>query len=117
MESGVNNFGAFWPHYLMAHRSALCRTLHHIGMSGAVAGSAVAIVRVQPLWFATGVIFAYAVSWVGHFWGGHNRPATFGHPLWSVVGDVRMYLLWLSGGLSQAIDRAAQDVGSVRSHR
>ena len=89
------NFQAFWPHYLMAHRDPRCRRLHFIGSTGALVGIVAAIALLNPLWIVAGMIFAYAMAWTGHFALERNRPATFGNPLWSFIGDIRMYLLWL----------------------
>jgi hypothetical protein len=33
----------------------------------------------------------YGFAWVGHFFFEHNQPATFRHPLYSLVGDWVMY--------------------------
>ena len=33
----------------------------------------------------------YSFAWVGHFFFEKNRPATFKHPLYSLLGDFVMY--------------------------
>lgn len=52
----------------------------------------------QP-WLLLGVVWAYAFAWVGHFEIEHNRPATFRYPLWSLLGDFRMWALMAQGKL------------------
>jgi hypothetical protein len=100
------SFQAFWPIYLRAHSDPACRRLHFIGSSGAAAGIAGAIILRQPLFFVAGMAFAYLLAWVGHFAIEKNRPATFGNPLWSLMGDIRMYGLWLAGRLEPALREA-----------
>ncbi|HTJ62985.1 MAG TPA: DUF962 domain-containing protein [Alphaproteobacteria bacterium] len=99
MTQAPKTFRAFWPHYLRAHRDPGCRRLHYLGSTGALVGIVAAIATLNPLWFLTGMAFAYAMAWVGHFTMEGNRPATFGNPVWSLIGDIRMYLLWLTGRL------------------
>ncbi|HLF58240.1 MAG TPA: DUF962 domain-containing protein [Alphaproteobacteria bacterium] len=41
----------------------------------------------------------YALSWAGHWLVEGNKPATLSHPLWSLLADLRMAALALSGRL------------------
>ena len=107
-------FGAFWPYYLMAHRDPRCRRLHYLGSTGALIGIIAALALLNPLWFLAGMTFAYGMAWTGHFAVERNRPATFGNPLWSLAGDIRMYLLWLAGRLDAQLQAAERTIGANR---
>jgi hypothetical protein len=109
MTEAPKNFRAFWPHYLRAHRDPGCRRLHYLGSTGALIGIVAAILTFNPLWFLAGMAFAYAMAWVGHFTMEGNRPATFGNPVWSLIGDIRMYLLWLTGRLNAELAAAERN--------
>jgi hypothetical protein len=106
MAEAPRTFKAFWPYYLRAHRDPRCRRLHYVGSSGALAFIALAIATLNPLWLAAAIVFGYAMAWVGHFTLEGNRPATFGNPLWSLIGDFRMYVFWLSGRLDAELAAA-----------
>jgi hypothetical protein len=42
-----------------------------------------------------------------------NRPATFTHPLWSLVCDFRMAASWLTGHIAEDLRNAGvRDMGS-----
>lgn len=98
----------------MAHRDPRCRRLHYVGSTGAFIGIMAAVVALNPLWFIAGMVFAYAMAWTGHFAVERNRPATFGNPLWSLLGDIRMYLLWLSGRLEAQLGAAERALDDAR---
>ena len=53
----------------------------------------------SPVLFPAGVVFAYGCAWVGHFGFEGNVPATFQYPLWSLVGDFKMWSHMVRGRL------------------
>jgi hypothetical protein len=36
-------------------------------------------------------VLGYGFAWVGHFFFEKNKPATFKHPLYSLIGDFVMF--------------------------
>ena len=42
----------------------------------------------------------YAFAWIGHFFFEKNRPATFKHPLYSLMGDWRLWFETLTGRIA-----------------
>jgi hypothetical protein len=53
----------------------------------------------SPIHVLAGVVWAYAFAWIGHFVIEHNRPATFTYPVWSLLGDFRMWGAMATGRL------------------
>ena len=90
-EHGFSSFREFYPFYLGEHRNPTCRRLHFIGSTGVLAFLVTAIVTLNPWWLLAMPICGYGFAWVGHFFFEHNRPATFKHPLYSLIGDWVMY--------------------------
>ena len=104
-----HSFADFWPHYVLAHRHPLTRLFH---CSGTLLGWLLLIVAVIALrrpWLAlAALVVPYALAWVSHFFVEHNRPATFGHPLWSWLADQKMVGLMLAGRMGQEVRRCAE---------
>jgi hypothetical protein len=98
-------YAEFWPLYLALHRTPGSRLLHFIGSIVAIAVLLWGLIA-GPLWLiALAPIIGYGFAWVGHVAIEGNRPATFGHPVWSLLSDFRMLGLWLGGRLADEFRR------------
>jgi len=95
----------FWLVYLRAHARPATRALHYAGtmlaLSCLIAGA-----LVSPWFLPAAPVVGYGFAWAAHFGVEGNRPATFGHPLWSLYSDFRMLALWTSGRLAPHLRRA-----------
>jgi hypothetical protein len=98
-------YAEFWPRYLKAHADPRTRALHYLGSGAGLALlAAFAVTRAWPFLVAAPAV-GYACAWFGHFVFQHNRPETFGHPLWSLYSDFRMLALFLAGRMPGEIRR------------
>jgi hypothetical protein len=93
------SYAEFWRVYLAAHADPRTRGMHYLGTAFAVAAIVIAGLLQDWRWLVAAPIAGYAFAWFGHFVFEHNRPATFGHPAWSLLSDFRMLGLFLSGRL------------------
>lgn len=91
------NFAEFYPYYLAQHRHPLCRALHFIGTTAVLFCALLTLVSgdIHLLYWLP--LLGYGPAWIGHFFFEHNRPATFRHPLYSLLGDFHMYVDILRG--------------------
>ena len=93
-------FSDFYPYYLQEHSNITCRKLHFIGTCG--------VISLLLLFFFTGNLMllvalpfiGYGFAWIGHFVFEKNRPATFKHPFYSLLGDFKMFWDILTGKLA-----------------
>jgi len=91
----LRSFAEFYPYYLSEHSNPTCRRLHFIGSTLALVCLWSAIWTRQPGFLLAGLAFGYGFAWIGHFGFEKNRPASFRRPLWSLMGDWRMYFdIW-----------------------
>lgn len=84
-------FRDFYPHYLDEHRDRRCRRLHFIGSSLVPVILVFALGSGRLVWLWLAPLAGYGFAWAGHFIFEKNRPATFRHPLYSLMGDWVMY--------------------------
>lgn len=86
-----SSFAEFYPFYLGEHQDRTCRRLHFAGSSVALVCLILLIFTGNLWWLLGAAVSGYAFAWVGHFGFEKNRPATFRHPLYSLMGDWVMY--------------------------
>jgi hypothetical protein len=101
---GVRNYDEFWLRYLRTRSSAQTRVLHYVGSVLAVA--CLALATLDWRWLIVAPAVGYGFAWTAHVAIEHNRPQTFGHPLWSLLSDYRMLLLALTFRLTPHLRRA-----------
>jgi hypothetical protein len=98
-------YDAFWLHYLAQHQRPATRLIHYVGTSLGIACVAVAAATLDWRFLVAAPLIGYGCAWAGHFGLEGNRPATFGHPLWSFFSDFRMLTLAISGRLGRQLAR------------
>ena len=94
-----HSFAEFYPFYLGEHSNRTCRRLHFIGSLLVIGLLAWALASGRWLPLLLVPLAGYGCAWIGHFFFEKNRPATFRHPLYSLIGDWVMFRDMLSGRL------------------
>jgi len=102
-------YGAFWHRYLRAHARPATRGLHYVGSLLALAVIVLAVTTQHWWWLIAAPVIGYAFAWIAHFFVEGNRPETFGHPLWSLASDFRMFSLALTGRLQAHLDTVRRE--------
>ncbi|MDA8232464.1 MAG: DUF962 domain-containing protein [Magnetospirillum sp.] len=95
----------FWPVYLSLHADPVNRALHVAGTLAALGLLAVAVALGNGWLAGAAPVVGYGSAWAGHALVERNRPATFRHPFLSLVGDLHMSGLFLTGRLGRELDR------------
>jgi hypothetical protein len=109
MTKPIETFEEFWTYYVRAHSNKQNRTLHFLGTTAAMACAAGALLgrRRWPLLLAP--LVGYGPAWIGHFLVEGNKPATFGHPLWSLRADLIMWRKILTGTMDAEVERVTRE--------
>ena len=95
-----SSYDEFFAFYLQQHSKAGNRAMHACGTTLGLAVFVVASATGHYLWALLWIPVAYGFAWTGHFLIEGNKPATFGHPWWSLISDFRMLGLMLTGQLA-----------------
>jgi hypothetical protein len=97
MSAAPLTFAEFYPRYLLDHSKRGTRILHFIGTTLFLLILALALFGQRFSLIPLGIVAAYGFAWIGHFFVERNRPATFQHPWYSLLGDFRLYFDLLRG--------------------
>jgi hypothetical protein len=85
------SFAEFYPFYLSEHSGRTTRRIHFLGSGLGLVCLFLMVIMGDPIWLLIGLAIGYGLAWFAHFAFEKNRPATFSHPLYSFMGDWRMF--------------------------
>lgn len=85
------SFKDFYPFYLQEHSDLRCRQMHFIGTSLVIMMVVLALSTQNYKILYWLPLAGYGFAWIGHYIFEKNRPATFKHPFYSLLGDFAMY--------------------------
>jgi len=91
MGGRYTTFKDFYPFYLGEHSNRACRRMHFTGSTLVLLTLLGVLITGRWWWLLLMPLFGYGFAWMGHFFFEKNRPATFTHPLYSLIGDWVMY--------------------------
>jgi hypothetical protein len=111
VESEMRTFDDFWPYYVRAHANETNRALHFAGLTLAMGTAALSLLTRRPGLLLAAPVVGYGLSWIGHYAVEGNTPATFGHPLWSLRGDFRMWWKTATGTMNAEVERVMKSNG------
>lgn len=97
MSTEPRDFREFYVFYLSEHQNSHCRRLHFTGLTLGLLCVVQACISRDGWWLLALPVLGYGLGWIGHFFFEKNRPASFRHPLYSLMGDFVMYRDMLIG--------------------
>ncbi|WP_417320434.1 Mpo1-like protein [Emcibacter sp.] len=100
MDREFQSFREFYPFYLSEHSDSICRRLHFLGTGLVIMIALYAVFTLQFIMLWLLPVLGYGFAWIGHFVFEKNRPATFKHPVYSLMGDFVMFRDMLTGRVS-----------------
>ena len=116
MADDIKTFDEFWPHYVRAHATKGNRTLHFMGTSAAMALLAAGLITKRRWLLLAAPIVGYGLAWTGHFVVEKNKPATFGHPVWSLQADFKMWAMILRGEMDAEVAKYVAEGNGAGAH-
>ncbi|MEI6161247.1 MAG: DUF962 domain-containing protein [Roseococcus sp.] len=106
MTTRISTYAEFWPFYLREHAAPLTRRLHALG-TGLGLLLVLWALMLGPWWvILLALVAGYGFAWVSHLVVERNRPASFRHPWWSLISDLRMAWCMVTGRLDEELRQA-----------
>jgi hypothetical protein len=102
-------FEDFWPYYVTEHASPLNRKLHFWGTHNLIFWLMLAVLQRSFGLAIFAVVSSYACAWIGHLFIEKNRPATWEYPIFSALGELRMYIKTWQGQMDAEVARYLAD--------
>ena len=90
-------FEEFYPYYLEEHKLPQTKLFHFIGTFGSIVFLILAASTEMSILLLFALLSGYGGAWVSHFFIEKNKPATFKYPLYSLMGDFKMFYEVLLG--------------------
>ncbi len=94
------SFAEFYPYYLSEHSRSTTRRIHFLGSGLGLVCLFLMVLTGDPIWLLIGLAVGYGLAWFAHFVFEKNRPATFSRPLYSFMGDWRMFWDIITGRIA-----------------
>jgi hypothetical protein len=108
----LSGYAAFFPHYVGQHSRPQTRWLHFAGLHLGALVAAAAVVARRPAGIVALPLLGCGLAWYGHLAIEKNRPPSFGHPIWSLRGDLQMIsMMWQ--GRDDELTRIARDQTTI----
>lgn len=85
-----DSFESFYPFYISQHSKAATRAFHAVGTGLGIANLVKSLAFGPRKQVVLTPVVSYGFAWFSHFVIEGNKPATFGHPLYSLRGDFTM---------------------------
>ncbi|XP_035546980.1 uncharacterized protein LOC118348755 [Juglans regia] len=109
------NLEEFWAFYVNQQSKPSMRRWHFVGTLIGIFFLLCSMVFSRWLLFSI-PFFGYGflnngLVWYSHFFIEGNIPTTFGHPIWSLVYDLKMFGLMLTGKMDKEIKRLGKSYG------
>ena len=110
---GVNaadptNFEEFWPYYVSQHLHPATRAIHVGATTAALACGVAGFALFRPALVLAAPVVGYGPAWASHFAIEKNKPASFGHPVWSFRADLRQVRKFYARKLEADVQRVRQ---------
>jgi hypothetical protein len=91
------SFAEFYPFYLSEHSDPVNRRLHFFGCLAVIMIILYSLLAQAWLALILVPLAGYGFAWIGHFLIEKNKPATFKHPIYSLLSDWKMFLDIITG--------------------